>query len=167
MFRLIEDFDKAWTYEAGATQKIMDALTDRSLSQAVSEGHRTLGRIAWHIVTTIPEMMPATGLVFEGVSANAPMPGSADEIRTAYASVAKQVLDQVKANWSDATLGVADEMYGEKWARGQTLKVLVDHQAHHRGQMTVLMRQAGLAVPGIYGPSKEEWSNYGAQPPEV
>ena len=25
----------------------------------------------------------------------------------------------------------------------------------------VLMRQAGLAVPGVYGPSKEEWGAYG------
>lgn len=43
-------------------------------------------------------------------------------------------------------------MYGEIWARGLTLFYLITHQAHHRGQMTVLMRQAGLPVPGIYGP---------------
>jgi hypothetical protein len=33
--------------------------------------------------------------------------------------------------------------------------------------MTVLMRQAGLKVPGIYGPAKEEWSIYGAPVPEI
>jgi uncharacterized damage-inducible protein DinB len=27
--------------------------------------------------------------------------------------------------------------------------------------MTVLMRQAGLRVPGIYGPAKEEWEEHG------
>ncbi|MBI2416475.1 MAG: hypothetical protein HYV28_00920 [Ignavibacteriales bacterium] len=27
--------------------------------------------------------------------------------------------------------------------------------------MTVLMRQAGLKVPGAYGPSREEWAAYG------
>jgi uncharacterized damage-inducible protein DinB len=48
-----------------------------------------------------------------------------------------------------------------------TLQILVRHEIHHRGQMTVLMRQARLKLPGIYGPSKEEWSKYGAQPPEV
>ncbi|MBE0644676.1 MAG: hypothetical protein IH600_11400 [Bacteroidetes bacterium] len=31
-------------------------------------------------------------------------------------------------------------------------------------QLTVLMRQAGLLVPGIYGPSREEWSTYGLPP---
>lgn len=26
--------------------------------------------------------------------------------------------------------------------------------------MTILMRQAGISVPGIYGPSKEEWAQF-------
>jgi len=36
------------------------------------------------------------------------------------------------------------------------LQTLVVHQIHHRGQMSVLMRQAGLVPPGIYGPTREE-----------
>jgi uncharacterized damage-inducible protein DinB len=32
--------------------------------------------------------------------------------------------------------------------------------------MTVLMRQAGLPVPGLYGPSKEEWAAMGMSPME-
>jgi uncharacterized damage-inducible protein DinB len=41
------------------------------------------------------------------------------------------------------------------------LQALISHEIHHRGQMTVLMRQAGLKVPGIYGPAREEWAAYG------
>ena len=52
------------------------------------------------------------------------------------------------------------DMYGEKWSYAVILTVIVRHEIHHRAQMTVLMRQAGLKVPGIYGPSKEEWVNY-------
>ncbi len=33
-----------------------------------------------------------------------------------------------------------------------------DSNYDRRGQMTVLMRQAVLAVPGIYGPAEEEWA---------
>jgi len=51
--------------------------------------------------------------------------------------------------------------------RGTTLGVLLIHQAHHRGQLTVLMRRAGLVVPGIVGPNKEDWSQWGMKPPEV
>jgi uncharacterized damage-inducible protein DinB len=52
-------------------------------------------------------------------------------------------------------------MYGETWKRGQTLLYLMLHNAHHRGQITVLMRQAGLPVVGIYGPAREEWEAMG------
>ena len=58
-------------------------------------------------------------------------------------------------------------MYGETWKRGKSLPVFLTHEMHHRGQMTVIMRLAGLKVPGIYGPSKEEWTNYGMEPPAV
>ena len=30
----------------------------------------------------------------------------------------------------------------------------------------MLMRQAGLAVPGMYGPSKEEWLAFSGEAPE-
>jgi hypothetical protein len=29
------------------------------------------------------------------------------------------------------------------------------------------MRQAGLQVPGVYGPSRHEWTAFGMQPPAV
>jgi uncharacterized damage-inducible protein DinB len=55
-------------------------------------------------------------------------------------------------------------MYGSTWRRGDILASLVHHQIHHRGQMTVLMRQAGLVVPGVYGPAREEWAAMGMPP---
>lgn len=167
MFRAIEDFVQNWTYESASTQKQMDQLTDESLAQPISGDHRTLGRIAWHIVTTIPEMMSHVGLKMSEVDFKAPVPKTAAEIKKAYAAVSRQLMDQIKADWNDATLQIEDDMYGEKWKRGITLLILIKHEIHHRGQMTVLMRQAGLKVLGFYGPAKEEWVNYGAPPPEV
>jgi uncharacterized damage-inducible protein DinB len=52
-------------------------------------------------------------------------------------------------------------MYGEMWAKGKTLGVIISHQIHHRAQLTIVMRLLGLKVPGIYGPSNEEWAAYG------
>ena len=77
------------------------------------------------------------------------------------------LLERIKQSWTDETLDKEDDLYGEKWTRKVTLKVQVHHQIHHRGQMTVLMRQAGLKVPGLFGPAKEDWTEYGMQPPEV
>ena len=89
---------------------------------------------------------------------------SAASLLECYQNASESLVEKLKANWSDSTLLEVDDMYGEKWKRGTTLNVLISHQAHHRGQMTVLMRQAGLKVPGFYGPSKEEWSALGMEP---
>jgi uncharacterized damage-inducible protein DinB len=145
----------------------MDALTDASLAQPVHEGGRTLGRLAWHIAQSIPEMMGKTGLQITGLGEHDPVPASAAAIAQAYRDASASLVEQLRATWTDATLLQRDEMYGETWARGLTLSILVSHQTHHRGQMTVLMRQAGLPVAGVYGPSKDEWSQMGMEPPPV
>ncbi len=167
MFRTINDFDTVWSQELESTQKILKHLTDKSLTQAGAPGGRTIGRMAWHIVISIPEMMTRTGLKLEGPQADAPLPASSKQIFSAYNDAAVSLLKQIKAQWSDATLSVIDDMYGEKWARGKTLAALVFHQIHHRAQMTVLMRQAGLSVPGVFGPAREEWAQYGMNEPEI
>jgi uncharacterized damage-inducible protein DinB len=166
MYRKIQDFRGAWAYETDATLKMFETLTDESLEQVVYPGGRTLGRIAWHIVQTLPEMGNRTGLNVDGPGGNDPIPASAGEIAVRFREAAESLGRQIGESWTDADLEVEDDMYGEMWKRGQTLGALVNHQTHHRGQMTVLMRQAGLKVPGVYGPSKEEWADYGAPPQE-
>ena len=166
MYRKIQDFQSAWEHETDATLKVFEALTDESLEQVVYPGGRTLGRIAWHIVQTLPEMGSRTGLNVDGPGEIDPIPDSAGGIVARFSEAAGSLGRQIGETWTDADLEVEDNMYGEVWKRGQTLGALVNHQTHHRGQMTVLMRQAGLKVPGVYGPSKEEWAEYGAPPQE-
>jgi uncharacterized damage-inducible protein DinB len=165
MFRRIGDFSGAWEYEIEATEKVFGNLTDDSLSQRVTDDGRTLGRIAWHIVQTLPEMAGRTGLEVPGPGEDEPVPATAEEIKAAFKEAAEGLKQQV-GTWTDADLEVEDDMYGQMWTRSQTLWALVGHQIHHRGQMTVLMRQAGLMVPGVFGPAKEEWEAYGMPPQE-
>ena len=165
MYRKIDDFLTDFESLSKSTIKVFEKMTDQNLAAAVTEGHRTLGQIAWHLVTTIPEMMSRTGLAFSSVNHEEPPPATAAEIIDSYKKVAVELLTQIKANWNDQTLGKFDDMYGQQWPRMQTTKILIHHELHHRGQMTVLLRQAGTTVPGTAGPSKEEWVNYGMQPP--
>ncbi len=167
MYSTIKDFENCWTQEAKNTRKIFEQLTDHSLGQAVESGGRTLGRMAWHITLSIPEMMSHTGLTVGTVKLDAPVPASAKEIQLAYQGVSSDLLGQIKIHWKDETLQIVDELYGEYWKRGFTLTAMVQHQIHHRGQMTVLMRQAGLKVPGVYGPAREEWAAYQMPEPVV
>ena len=163
----IAEFEALWTQESNQTRKLFAELTDGSLVQAVNKDHRTLGRLAWHITTSVGEMMHRCGLHVGGPAEDAPVPSTAAAIRAGYDEAARTLLADMKAQWTDATLAVEDDMYGQKWKRALTLAILVAHQTHHRGQMTVLMRQAGLKVPGVYGPSKDEWAAMGMAPPEV
>ena len=162
MLRKIEDFQKDWAYEAEMTGKVLNTLTDASLSQKVNDDGRSLGFLGWHLTQTLGEMLGLVGLKIDAPGFDLECPAVAKEIAAAYEKAAKSVTDEVAANWTDETLLQTDEMYGETWARGLTLFYLIAHQAHHRGQMTVLMRQAGLPVPGVYGPAKEEGAAIGA-----
>jgi uncharacterized damage-inducible protein DinB len=167
MYRTIADFEKSWAHESAATLKLLRTLTDSSLAQPVAPGARTLGRLAWHVTLTLGEMMGRTGLAVEGPEEDAPVPTRAAAIAEEYERAAQSLADQIKRGWSDEALAVEDDMYGEKWRRGQTLAILVLHQAHHRGQMTVLMRQAGLPVAGVCGPALEEWAAFGMPAPAI
>ncbi len=162
MLRKIEDFQKDWAYEAEMTGKILNTLTDASLGQKVTADGRSLGFLGWHLTQTLGEMLELVGLKIDAPAIDQECPTSAAAIADAYEKAAKSVTEQINANWNDETLLQTDEMYGDTWARGLTLFYLIAHQAHHRGQMTVLMRLAGLPVPGVYGPAKEEWAAMGA-----
>ncbi len=166
MFSTVQDFLYIWAQEFEGTQKVLKHVTTQSLTQAVVPGGRTLGRLAWHLTVTIPEMMNRTGLEIGDPDPEAPIPATAKEIFNAYNKAAEELIEQVRAKWTDADLEKEDNMYGEQWKRKITLTSLVFHQIHHRAQIEVLMRQAGLRVPGLYGPSKEEWVGMGMTPQE-
>ena len=171
MFRCIDDFTACCKEEAAKTLAVLDAIPDAALGTAVAPEHRDLRRMAWHLVESLIEMPGRLGLEVEGAhlmqaGTMADPPASIKEIRDVYSRTSASLLERV-GGWSNADLEREDEMYGETWKRGFSFWVLITHQVHHRGQMTVLMRQAGLKVPGTYGPAKEEWGAIGMEAPAV
>jgi uncharacterized damage-inducible protein DinB len=152
MFTTIPHFLAAWQQESTNTTRVFDALTDASLAQRVAPGHRSLGELAWHLVVSQKEIMGKTGLAYEAPTKATAVPsGGAAGIRDAYVAAARALANAVATQWDDAALAVEDELYGMRWRRGLTALVMLSHEIHHRGQMTVLMRQAGVAVPRVYG----------------
>jgi uncharacterized damage-inducible protein DinB len=166
MFRRIEDFARLWRQESEATLSLLSYLNDEALTQRVNSKGRSLGFLAWHLTQSMRDMAARAGLPIAGPDADTPRPQSAEVMKQAYGEAACSVVGAVRQAWSDDTLDQRQEMYGEQWERGKILSALILHQAHHRGQMTVLMRQAGLPVPGLYGPSYEEWATIGLPPME-
>jgi uncharacterized damage-inducible protein DinB len=166
----IKEFTEVWQIESEQTRKLFAALTDASLSRSVipgDPGTRTVGRLAWHIISSIPEMVSRMGLEVVGPRDGEIVLMSAGAIRRAYDQTSASLLGEVMTHWTDDMLSIEDDMYGERWTRAFSLRALVLHQVHHRGQMTILMRQAGLKVPGLYGPAREDWAQWGMPEPAV
>jgi uncharacterized damage-inducible protein DinB len=161
VFRRIADFDGQWKYETDQTLKVMRGLSDRSLGQAVVPGGRTLGFLAWHVTVALPVSMAQAGVQSAGPGHDAPVPTTAAEIAEAFERAAGSLAEAVKESWSDEKLPEPVNYFGRQMPAGMVLEAVIRHLAHHRGQMTVLMRQAGLAIPGVYGPSKEDWEAMG------
>ena len=163
MYQTINEFVDEWNNEAESTQKLLDVLTDSSLGQEVAPGYRTLGRLAWHIVTSLP--VSVFGVEPTQDSSN--VPSSAKQIADGFRKVSAAISDAVTKNWTVATLAEVHTVFGAKLPLQVALPLVIKHLIHHRGQLTVLMRQAGLQVPGVYGPAREEWAAIGLEAPTL
>ena len=165
MYVTISDFIKEWNREAMLTQNVLDGLTDESLKQQVYPEGRTLGRIAWHLTTNIPDYLTHFGLNIDGVENAENVPTSAKEIAETFKEVSSLVAQIIEKQWTDKSLEQIQEAFGRQESNAQILMGLIKHIVHHRGQITVLMRQAGLKPFGVYGPPKEDWIHLGVENP--
>ena len=163
MYHKISDFLLDWQYESEATLKLFKNLNNQTLDEKIHPNVRSLGYLAWHIIHTMHEMLDKTGLKIDIKSQQNYNGETAAELCDWYEKGAKKVAEAVKVNWVDADLAKEDEMYGDQWKRGMTLAILIRHQAHHRAEMIVEMRILGLPVSAAYGPTKEEWAQWGME----
>lgn len=156
MYRKIEDFTTEWTAAAKGTSLVFKALSDDTLNQAIVEDHNTLGWLAWHLTGAPLFFGNVLGQLDLEVNFNPQdaHPASATEIADAYKAVSEEVLAKTSTLADEDLLTEVNGIQGPT-PLGAVLRTMIDHQTHHRGQMTVLLRQAGLAVPGIMGPTKE------------
>ncbi|MDR6554458.1 DinB family protein [Paenibacillus qinlingensis] len=167
MFTTIESFISEYQMESAKTQQLLDTLTDESLKQTQADGYRPLGYIAWHLVHAERGMLYGTGLAFESAPLVSEPPAQADMIADAFRSTTENILSAVRTQLTDEKLQDVVPMFGQSWTISYTLYSYFKHEIHHRGQLTILMRQAGLPVIGAYGPSKEEWVAFGRPAPAI
>jgi uncharacterized damage-inducible protein DinB len=164
MYKTINDFLKDYKSESENTLKLLSAIDDKSLDVTVPQCKRTLGKLAWHFVSAIPEMMNQVGLSV--AETEPPYPGNAKAIHDKYKEFTNNVLSEIENKWDDSILSKEVNLYGQTFQIADVLVMLVKHEIHHRAQLTVYMRSAGLKVAGMYGPSLEEWASFGLEPQE-
>lgn len=154
MYRNIEDFLEDWTVSSAGTLSVMRAITDDKMDVAIAEGHNSLGWLAWHLVGAAGAFGHFAGLQIPMIARDAEVPREISAIIAKYEEVIAAYKNEAPKLTGENMTETVNGFVGPV-ARGKLLRSLIDHQTHHRGQMTVLLRQAGLTVPGIMGPTKE------------
>ncbi len=161
MYRKVSDFTRVWDEEIEMTIHLFQEIKFDKKGEKFNENVRSLERLVWHICQSITEMGHRGGLFAEDVLEQKTCPATIEEVIETYKTYANLFRKHLLATWKDKHLTETLPMYGEEWAKGRILSVLLSHQTHHRGQLTVVMRILGLPVVGLYGPAKEEWGQYG------
>lgn len=148
--------------EAQTTRRVLERVPDNRLAWRPHEKARTLGELALHVanvpggVAEIAVQSPVQAPQFTD-----PSPNSASELISALdQSIAKA--KKLLGGMDDATLMATWRMMrGDRELlaipRVALLRsIMLNHWYHHRGQLTVYLRELGVPVPSIYGPSADE-----------
>jgi len=149
--------------EAQTTRRVLERVPGDRLTWRPHEKARTLGELALHVAHVpggvamlVASPSPAQAPTFVSVS-----PTSASELVPALESAIRKAR-QVLGHFDDTALTAPwTLMQGERVlftvARVAMLRsVMLNHWYHHRGQLTVYLRQLNVPVPSIYGPSADE-----------
>lgn len=164
MYTSVEQFKKDYAWERDLTSKVLRNLTDESLSTCKSsdDPQTNICQLGWHIATAQDAILGQAGLKIHNPAKGswvAPEGTTAQSIAETYDKASQDVLEQV-GQWSDSDLNTVKNFFGMEWPLGAALTATIHHEIHHRGQLSVMMRQAGLTVPSIYGPNKEETAEF-------
>jgi uncharacterized damage-inducible protein DinB len=155
---LLPEFD----HEMATTRKCIERVPDDKYGWKPHERSMGLGHLASHI----SEMATwaVAGLKQDSLDLAGYKPFVATNTKELLASFDKNVADA-----RAAIAGTDDAEYMKNWSLtkdGQTLLTMpkiavvrtfvMNHVIHHRGQLSVYLRENNVPVPSIYGPSADE-----------
>jgi uncharacterized damage-inducible protein DinB len=160
---MIEALLQELEQEAQTTKRVLERVPEGKLTWKPHEKSMSLGQLALHVATTpggVAEMSQQSP--FPVPEFKQPAATSSAEILAALdQSIAKA--NSVLRGLDDASLGriwrVVDKDGHEMFALplGALFRtIMLNHWHHHRGQLSVYLRQVGIPVPSIYGPSADE-----------
>jgi uncharacterized damage-inducible protein DinB len=162
-----EAFIEEWALESVLTKNVLAAITDESLNYKATPGGRDIGRLACHIIKVIPEHFTNFGIIVAPVHNSSVVRTQSKEFVVAFADLHFRVLRSLNSQLTDAWMKEKQVAFGRSLTNSAILMLLVKHIIHHRGQLTVLLRQAGIKPPFVYGPPMEDWAKLGMEPPLI
>jgi uncharacterized damage-inducible protein DinB len=150
--------------EAQTTRRVLERVPDSRLGWKPHEKARTLGQLALHVA-----MVPGAVAELGTSPSPAQAPQFAQDPSPAKAADLIPMLDESIAKARKLLGPLNDEKLMETWTlmngdrelfaipRAAFLRsVMLNHWYHHRGQLSVYLRELGVPIPSIYGPSADE-----------
>jgi uncharacterized damage-inducible protein DinB len=156
---LLEELER----EARTTRRVLERVPNDQLGWRPHPKARTLGELALHVAIVpggVAEMAASPSPAQAPQFTDPSLQSAAELVPALEQSIAKA--RSVLGGLSDATLGETFRlMNGERELfaipRAALLRaIMLNHWYHHRGQLTVYLRELGVPIPSIYGPSADE-----------
>ncbi|MBK8233488.1 MAG: DinB family protein [Candidatus Eisenbacteria bacterium] len=160
--RMIDPILMELEQEAGATRRLLERVHEEKMSWKPAPKSMTLGQLALHLATTpggVAQM--ATVDVFERPSFEQPEAKSRQELLDAFdggLQQAKSILNEMDdarlmSTWTFQRDG---KPVMQVPRIGILRMIMLNHSYHHRGQLTVYLRELGVPLPSVYGPTADE-----------
>ena len=148
--------------EAQTTRRVLERVPDGKLGWKPHPKSMSLGELSLHVATlpgAIAQMsMQSPFQVPSFVPASAPNAAMLVPTLDESVATAKRVLDGQDDASLEAVWRLVDgdtELFA--LPRGALLRsLMLNHWYHHRGQLSVYLRELDVPVPSIYGPSADE-----------
>ncbi len=160
---IIDAIAMEYQYETGVTRKVIDRVPEDKYDWKPHDKSMSAGQLASHLV----EIQGWTaGTLAQGEfnldGYKAFKAKSKGDLLKNFDALVAESLKAMKG-------GVTDQALMQPWKMTQGGKTILEmpkvqvlrawvlnHQFHHRGQMSVYLRLLGVPVPSIYGPSADE-----------
>lgn len=157
---LVNEFDR----ESASTRKLLACFPDEHASWKPHEKSFTLSRLASH-VAELPKflewILQLDELDIMALNGPRPMFQTKDEILAFFdeqaakgrAALSEASDESLKENW---TFRAGERIVAQASKYDSLRSWMMNHQIHHRGQLSVYLRLLDVPVPGMYGPSADD-----------
>jgi uncharacterized damage-inducible protein DinB len=159
---MIEALIQELEQEAQTTRRVLERVPGDRLGWKPHEKSMSLGQLALHVATL-------SGFVSD-MARQSPFPAPRFiQASAASASELIPALEQSVSKAKENMRAIGDTGLGNMWQVvdgdkelmtmpvGAVLRfIMLNHWYHHRGQLSVYLRELGVPVPSIYGPSADE-----------
>ncbi|MEP7027288.1 MAG: DinB family protein [Candidatus Eisenbacteria bacterium] len=155
----LDSYRAAFKAEGATSRRLLSAFPEARVDARPAPSAQPAREVAWTMVLTMMVVDPilAGELMPTGMP---PAPDKWSDLLAAFDETHAATLAKL-AKLDDAALSGPVKMpigpgtIGEM-RRGDALRMFLNDQIHHRGQLSVHLRMAGGKVPSIYGPSGDE-----------